>query len=250
MFLPAPLREDIEQQVHSFFARAAAYKRLQIRYRRGFLFVGSPGTGKTMLLRQLIRQCHQRYRLGVHLLNANKSTTDYELVLMFQEARRTAPALVIMEDFDSLLRESQLSRANLLAQLDGLESQAGVLVVATTNHPEAIDPAFLHRPSRFDRVWNFPLPDLELRRRYLAWALAGVARDVVDDTADQTEGWSFAYLNELRTTAAILALERPTAAVTGEDVQRAFALLSPQYHSGRKNHALVEAGPTTGFRPE
>jgi hypothetical protein len=80
--------------------------------------------------------------------------------------------------------------------------------------------------------------------------LAGVAQDVVDDTADQTEGWTFAYLNELRTTAAILALERPTAAVTGEDVQRAFALLSPQYHSGRKNHMLVEEGSTAGFQPK
>jgi SpoVK/Ycf46/Vps4 family AAA+-type ATPase len=250
LFLPDALRADIEHQVHSFFAHATAYKRLQIRLRRGLLFVGGPGNGKTLLLRHLVRQCHQRYRTTIHLLNAGKNTADYELAMLFHEARRTAPSLVLVEDFDSLLTESRLSRATVLAQLDGLESQNGILFIATTNHPESIDSAFVHRPSRFDRVWHFPLPDLELRHRYLAWALTGVAEDVVADMADQTEGWSFACLSELRTTAAILSLDRPNPAITGEDVTHAFALLAPQFQNGRKQHVLADVGTTTGFRPE
>jgi hypothetical protein len=250
LFLSDQMRADIEGQVHSFFAQAALYKQLQIRHRRGMLFVGSGGNGKTLLLRHLIRQCHRQFKTGTHLLNAGKNTADYELITLFQEAYRTSPSLVIIEDIDSLLTESGTSRATVLAQLDGVESRDGVLFIATTNHPESIDSAFTHRPSRFDRVWNFQLPDLELRRRYLAWALTGMSDDLVDNMARKTEGWSFAYLNELRTTAVILSLDRQNPAITGEDVARAFALLTPQFQNGRKHHVLAEVGTTTGFRPE
>lgn len=170
--------------------------------------------------------------------------------MLFHEARRTAPSLVIVEDIDSLLTESRLSRATVLAQLDGVEPRDGILFIATTNHPGSIDPALVHRPSRFDRVWRFPLPDLELRHRFLSWALTSVTKDVVDDMARKTEGWSFAYLHELRTTAAILTLDRQTSTIAGGDVTRAFALLAPQFQAGRKNHVLPEGELNTGFRPD
>ena len=249
IFLPADLRRDIEGQVNSFFANAERYRQLRLRHRRGFLFVGSPGTGKSMMLRHLVRQCHRRSDVPALMLSISKDTEDRDVAMLFREAEHNAPCLVILEDLDSLTTESRVSRAHLLAQLDGLDSKEGLLVIGTTNNPEDIDPALAHRPSRFDRVWKFPLPDREMRRRYLVWAFEGAGADMAA-MASQTAGWSFAYLNELRTTAAILAMDRNAAAPTPEDVHQAFALLSPQFLAGRKNHVDNSNGELAGFLQE
>jgi hypothetical protein len=248
IFLPPALREDIERQVFSFFQNAGDYERLRLRHRRGFLFVGPPGTGKTLLLRHLVRQCHVRFRVTAFMLTIAKDTRDDDVIELFQSAARCTPALIMLEDLDSLTQESRVSRANLLAQLDGLEPKSGLLVIGSTNHPGDVDPALVHRPSRFDRVWHFPLPNLPMRREYLAWAFDGLDDSTVDRLARNTGDWSFAYLNELRTTAAILAMERTPLAITSDLAERAHDLLAAQFDAGKKNHIAPPSDVGVGFR--
>lgn len=247
VFLADSLRNDIERQVLSFFADTELYSKLGLRHRRGFLLVGPPGNGKTMLLRHLARQCHQRFRTRVFMLNITQSTRDDDLCDLFHSAEHEAPSLIILEDLDSLTGQSKVSRATLLGQLDGLSPKRGILVIGTTNHPEEIDPALVHRPSRFDRVWHFPLPDCPMRRQYLEWSL-GRDGEFVTSLAERTADWSFAYLNELRTTAAILAMERTPPAVTEQDTERAYELLAEQFQAGKKNHAVPTSNASVGFR--
>lgn len=246
IFLTAELRQDIEQQVNSFFTNAERYRQRRLRHRRGFLFVGSPGTGKSMMLRHMVRQCHRRHHVAAFMLNITKDTEDNDVAMLFRDAEHNAPCLIIMEDLDALTTECRVSRAHLLAQLDGLDSREGLLVIGTTNNPADVDPALVHRPSRFDRVWHFELPDRAMRQRYLEWAFPEAEADAAT-LASQTGGWTFAYLNELRTTAAILAMDRNAAAPTPEDLREAFALLSPQFQAGRKNHVADGNGELTGF---
>jgi ATP-dependent 26S proteasome regulatory subunit len=247
IFLPEPLRHDIEQQVYSFFENAEQYRHLRVRRRRGFLFVGSPATGKTMMVRHLVRQCYRRYHIAFFMLNIARETTDANVTTLFHEAQHKAPAMVILEDLDSLTTECRVSRAHLLAELDGLDAREGVLVIGTTNNPRQIDPALAHRPSRFDRVWHFPLPDVEMRRRYLQWAFDGLEAKAIAAVAERTNKWSFAYLNELRTTTAILAMDRGSPSLTEEDLSNALNLLGPQFREGRKNHPIDDTGDFTGF---
>jgi hypothetical protein len=248
IFLPSALQQDIEQQVYGFFENGEVYRRLRLRYRRGFLFIGAPGTGKTMVLRHLVRQCHQRYRCSISMLNIRRDTSEHEVQHLFNYASERAPGLVILEDTDSLTRQSRVSRASLLAQLDGLVTAEGLLILGTTNNPGEIDPALVHRPSRFDRVWHFPLPDRGLRLSYLFWAFEGLSKELLVTLAERTPGWSFAYLNELRTTAAILSVSRKETAITDEALRRAFELLESQFRAGKKNHAVVEGESTVGFQ--
>jgi ATPase family associated with various cellular activities (AAA) len=247
IFLPELLRQDIEQQVLSFFASAEQYRRMRLRHRRGFLFVGCPGTGKTMMVRRLIRLCHQ-HPISVFMLNIAKATSDYDVAALFRSAQRSAPALIILEDLDSLTLECHVTRAQLLAQLDALDAKQGLLVIATTNNPRHIDPALVHRPSRFDRVWEFPLPNCEMRRQYLDWAFRGLNDQALAAVAERTSDWSFAYLNELRTTAAILAIDHRRAAPSEEELSTALELLASQFQAGRNNHALGRLGELAGFR--
>ena len=247
IFLPDHLRQDIEHQVDSFFVNADRYRQWHLRHRRGFLFVGTPGTGKSLMVRHLVRQCHRRHNVPALMLRIYKRTDDTDLELLFRDAEYNAPCLVILEDLDSLTRECRVSRAHLLGELDGVDSKEGWLVIGTTNNPEDIDPALLHRPSRFDRVWHFELPDRAMRQRYLEWAFPEATANA-PTLAEQTDGWSYAYLNELRTTAAILAMGRNAAGPTAEDVRAALARLSPQFECGRRNHAVTRAGNLAGFQ--
>ena len=99
---------------------------------------------------------------------------------VFTHLLRRSPCIVVLEDLDTFTNETQLTRAGLLAQLDGIGRSDGVLVLGTTNHPEHVDSALLHRPSRFDRVWRFSLPDRELRHQYLVQAFPGADSQQID----------------------------------------------------------------------
>jgi ATP-dependent Zn protease len=247
IFLDAALQNDIDEQVAAFFQNGKLFRDLRIPYRRGFLFVGSPGTGKTMTIRHLIRQCHRRYSTCATTLSISCSTNVHDIEAVFDHAARSSPSILVLEDMDSLTNQSRVTRSALLAQLDGLASREGLLVIGTTNLPEQIDPALLQRPSRFDRVWKFPLPNQGLRLRYLHWAFAKADNRTLTRIACQTANWSFAYLKELRTTAGILAVTGGYKSISEVQILAAYELLATQFHATRSPTTLAASDQSIGF---
>lgn len=238
---------DIENNVDAFFTNTDAYRAIGAPLRRGFLFVGPPGTGKTMTMRHLVRRCWKEHRPAIMTHRWYKGLDDDDLEMLFKSAQSHAPAVVLLEDVDTLTRETQVTRAGLLSQLDGLRPRAGVLVLASTNNPQDVDPALIHRPSRFDRVWLFDLPDQPLRLNHLELLFNDVDRDTLVQLADRTEGWSYAYLGELRATAAILAVKRGLSRVECADVREACEMLSAQFNGGKQRFANCGRDPHVGF---
>ena len=106
-----------------------------------------------------------------------------------------------MEDLDSMIDDK--NRSFFLNELDGFEANTGVVVLATTNHPDRLDPAIVDRPSRFDRKYAFDLPAPVERFAYVAeWNRAlqadlRLSEQAISGVVRQTEGFSFAYLKEL-----------------------------------------------------
>ena len=247
VFLPKNIMEDIEQQVLTFFQSEASYKKHGIPYRRGLLFVGVPGCGKTLMIRRLVRECHRRVKASFWTIEITGKTDEDDVAHLFRAATGNAPGMIILEDLDSLTRDAHITRSSLLAHLDGIVPRQGVLVIGTTNNPQDIDPAFLHRPSRFDRVWLFRPPDHGLRKAYLQWRFPGLANELVEDMAGKTSDWTFAYLNELKTTAAILAIQDGAAVIESRHAAKAYELLSTQFSSGRKHHPLPTCTSELGF---
>jgi|GEM_PF-1466851 len=247
IFLPASMITDIERQVMSFFQDPKGYAKFNIPYRRGLLFVGTPGGGKTMMIRHLIRQCHSSCKAQFLSINIKRTTNENEISAFFERASRKAPCMVILEDLDSLTKESSVSRSALLNQLDGLKPRKGLLVIGTTNNPVDIDPAIIHRPSRFDRVWIFEMPDKKLRHEYLEHSLPGVDPKLILDIAGKTADWSFAYLNELRTTASILAIQEGGECVTEKQIEQAFVFMTAQFKSNKNGHMGKSKQVSLGF---
>jgi len=200
LILRQGLKEEIQSDFVQFFLSREVYERYGIAWKRGVLFIGPPGNGKTHTLKALINQLGKPC-LYVKAFNSEYETDQENIRQVFQRARMTAPCLLILEDLDSMINDN--SRAFFLNELDGFETNTGLVVLATTNHPERLDPAILDRPSRFDRKYYFDLPAEAERSAYIAaWNMKlqpelRVSETVAIDVCKQTEGFSFAYLKEL-----------------------------------------------------
>jgi AAA+ superfamily predicted ATPase len=194
------LKEEIQDDFARFFRSREVYERYHIPWKRGVVFIGPPGNGKTHTLKALVNQLQQPC-LYVKGFKSEYATDQENLALVFARARSTTPCLVVLEDLDSMIDER--SRAFFLNELDGFETNHGVIVLATTNHPDQLDPAILDRPSRFDRKYYFDLPAEAERSAYVAaWNKElqpelRLSETVAAEVIQQTQGFSFAYMKEL-----------------------------------------------------
>lgn len=194
------LKQEIQADFAQFFLSREAYGRYSIPWKRGVLFIGPPGNGKTHAIKALVNQLGKPC-LYVKGFKSEYATDQENIRQVFQRARMTTPCLLILEDLDSMIDDT--SRAFFLNELDGFETNTGVVVLATTNHPDRLDPAILDRPSRFDRKYHFNLPAGAERSAYIAaWNLElqpelRISGTVALEVVQQTEGFSFAYLKEL-----------------------------------------------------
>jgi ATPase family protein associated with various cellular activities (AAA) len=234
------VRKDFE----SFLNREGWFRNNRLPFRRGYLLHGPPGNGKTSLIRAMLKTSG----LNGHSLRLFQETTDdVHLERMFRLAANSAPSLVVIEDIDRAFPRlpssgvrCKVSLQQLLNCLDGIDSQDGVIVVATANDPTVLDPAILRRPGRFDRVVALPAPDRELRFRYFRKFNPHLNDEALFRAAKDSEGLSFAQLKEAYILAGQKAFERHTN-VSGNDLLEGIHVL-------RGGMALVsDYKPRAGF---
>ena len=140
--------------------------------------------------------------------------------------------------------------SNILNQLDGLTSGEGVLVLATTNAPEKLDPALIHRPNRFDRIWRLALPG-EPQRLTLLRRKAGsyFSEEALTRAAAQSGGFSMAYTQEIITNSLVLAANAGQAPADAH-LAASLAQIKGQYKNTWAREGLgkeADAGPMLGF---
>jgi ATP-dependent 26S proteasome regulatory subunit len=170
---------------------------------------------------------------------------------VFAHARRSTPCIVVLEDIDSLV--TGYNRSFFLNELDGFASNHGIVVLATTNHPERLDPAILDRPSRFDRKYSFDLPGKAERERYLRHWNADLAADLaLDDTAiisisEKSDGFSFAYLRELFLSASMRWISDGRVTKFGSVMEQQVDSLRAQMAAQPEDEVTGAPPPQSGF---
>jgi hypothetical protein len=233
-------RAEIDRQIVQFFARLPRYRAFGLSLKRGVLLVGPPGTGKTLLGKVLCSVLPTTFLW----VSPGEIGNPEQLQRLFTLARELQPTILFLEDLDLYAGHrgggGEALLGELLNQLDGFPNNTGVLTLATTNDPRAIEPALAERPSRFDRAIGFDPPRLLERQKLLARFLRNIPHPAgcVPEIAAATDGLSGAHLQEVVHLAVQLALdeqapgatEAPT--VTADHLRRPVRLLQQQRPGG------------------
>ncbi len=203
LILPVGGVQKLRHSIESFFSAEARYKKLGLAHRRGLLFLGPPGNGKSLACRIIASNC----KTAVIALIGN-DIAEQMIIQAFNKANDNAPAVILFEDIDKALTCNRFDLTGLINIMDGLDKPAeGVLVIATANKPELIDTSLLHRPGRFDQIFNFGLPDYEQRLELLMRKNKGYfSQTALEDTAKQTVGFSMSYVQEIVVQAGLLSI--------------------------------------------
>ena len=200
LVLEGTFKDQIRDDFTQFLQSRATYEEHGVPWKRGALFVGPPGNGKTLCVKALIKM------LGIPCLyvqsfEAQYATVQHSMEAVFKRARSTAPCILVLEDIDALVTES--TRSFFLNELDGFAVNTGVITLATTNHVERLDPSIVERPSRFDRKYHFDLPVAATRATYVAMWNARLrptlrlSESGMAEVVAATAGFSFAYIQEV-----------------------------------------------------
>jgi hypothetical protein len=240
LILKDPLKSEIRSDLDRFFAARPTYEKYGIPWKRGLVFIGPPGNGKTHAVKALINATGKPC-LYIKSFQSCCETEHDAIRKIFDRARRSAPCILVFEDLDSLIHDK--NRAFFLNELDGFASNTGVVTVATTNHPDRLDPAILDRPSRFDRKFHFDLPGPDERRAYLAhWngslePSLQLAEEDVEAVVGLTDGYSFAYLKELFVSSLVAWIDKGDGATLGSVV----ASLAPRLRAEMVSAPAVDS---------
>ena len=181
LVLPPGAKETMLEDFRSFLSSKEEYDRYGVPWKRGALFLGPPGNGKTHCVKALLNALDLPC-LYVRSFESHNVPNQYTISQVFDRARKTAPCVLVLEDLDSLV--TPRTRAVFLNELDGFASNEGIVTIATANYPERLDPAIVDRPSRFDRKYTFSLPEEGERLDYLRWWKARLTDEApLDDAA-------------------------------------------------------------------
>ncbi|KAF4631341.1 hypothetical protein G7Y89_g6785 [Cudoniella acicularis] len=225
VILNQDMKDSLIADVQGFFDNQALYKKLAVPWKRGVILHGVPGNGKTISIKALINSLSKRedpvpslYVKSFDNCNGPKRS----IRSIFSHARTMAPCILIFEDLDSLVTAK--TRSYFLNEVDGLESNDGILMIGSTNHLEKLDPAISKRPSRFDRKYHFRVPDVKEREAYARFwrgklegsEMVAFPEELCAVIAGLTEGFSFAYLKELFV-IALMTIARGTVRDDGEN---------------------------------
>ncbi len=228
-------KEEVSELVE-FLKDPKKFQKLGGRIPKGILMIGAPGTGKTLLAKAIAGEADAAFFSisGSDFVEMFVGVGASRVRDMFEQARKATPCLIFIDEIDAVGRsrghglgggndEREQTLNALLVEMDGFDTQEGIIIIAATNRPDVLDPALL-RPGRFDRQITVNLPDVRGREAILKVHAKNVKLDPVADLAviaRGTPGYSGAELANLLNEAALLAARTNRKAVGMAELEEA-----------------------------
>jgi cell division protease FtsH len=228
-------KEEVKELV-DFLREPGKFQKLGGRIPRGTLLVGSPGTGKTLLAKAIAGEAKVPFFSisGSDFVEMFVGVGASRVRDMFEQAKKATPCIIFIDEIDAVGRhrgagmgggndEREQTLNQLLVEMDGFEGNEGIIVIASTNRPDVLDPALL-RPGRFDRQVVVPLPDLRGREQVLKVHMRKVplSEDVIAmDIARGTPGFSGADLANVVNESALFAARQDQRLVSMRHFEQA-----------------------------
>ena len=241
------------EEIVEFLKDPGKFTELGARIPKGVLLVGPPGTGKTLLAKAVAGEANAPFLSisGSDFVEMYVGVGASRVRDLFSQAIKKAPAIVFIDEIDAVGRhrgagtgggndEREQTLNQLLVEMDGFDSNSGVIVMAATNRPDVLDPALL-RPGRFDRQITVNRPDAQGREDILKVHAKNkpLAPDVnFKDLAQMTIGFTGADLENLLNEAALLAARKHKKALTNEEIQDAVTRV--EMGTEKKSHKYSE----------
>jgi hypothetical protein len=210
LILPTATFEDLRRQVVGVARNSARLRAAGQHLKRGILLYGPPGVGKTHSVRYLISEL-----VGTTVVELTGETL-HGIREACSVARTLQPAMIVIEDVDLIAEERSHYGGEtpllftLLNEMDGLDEDADVVFLLTTNRADLLEPALASRPGRVDQAVQIELPDRESRRRLVDLYRGRLDVDLsrLDTVLDRTDGVTASFLKELLRRAAVVAADR------------------------------------------
>ena len=198
--LPNEATDLVLNDISKFWKLEDTYKKYSRVFRRNYLLYSAPGTGKTSLINLMCEELINVYDGIVFSLSTENQIEAFpEAVRRIRKIEPDRKIIAIIEDIDSFTQGSGHLNTLLLNILDGNLKLGGLVTIATTNHIEYLEDRYTNRPSRFDRVVEFPLPNAESRKMFIEKTVLGddLKKIDINEWVKKTEGFTIDHINEL-----------------------------------------------------